>query len=533
MVANGLARVRGAWLVTLAVLLGAGTWTLLISVLPQLRFVEPLPRFRLAIEAAGVLLAFLTAALAYVQFSLTGSRRWMLIAVAFGLLALNRLTFGMLVGPRVMGPETDVYLWTAARLLVGGVLLAAALGDPEPRRVEPPLRVFLPVLISGIGALVVVESLVYLLRDDLPDLFTSGSDIAMDLLTGRVPSLTGTALLLAVVGTALYLLAAGALLVGRRGREIAHVWLAPALVLAGVSHIHYALVPTVLSSSYVSTGDVLRMGFSATLLVGLISEVRRVYVLERARRAEAEAALHAERIRTHQLEELDRAKAELFGIVTHELLHPVAALRGFAVTLQRHWRDLDDDRRAEMLDRLDTASVRLRDLAEHASTAVHMDTDVFALATREEDAAELIREAADVTDALGGRLKIEVRPGVHGLVLSADRARIMQVFNNLLSNAGKYSAPATVIEVRAEVNDGEVVFSVIDEGPGIPADQQRRLFQRFSRVATLGTDAVPGSGLGLYICRRIVEAHGGRIWVESEPGRGSAFRFTLPVVAGR
>jgi signal transduction histidine kinase len=113
-------------------------------------------------------------------------------------------------------------------------------------------------------------------------------------------------------------------------------------------------------------------------------------------------------------------------------------------------------------------------------------------------------------------------------VLSADRARIMQVFRNLLSNAEKYSEPRTAIELRAEVSNGEVVFSVIDQGPGIPVEEHPRLFQRFSRLATIGREAVRGSGLGLYISRRIVEAHGGRIWVESESGRGSVFRFSLP-----
>jgi signal transduction histidine kinase len=371
------------------------------------------------------------------------------------------------------------------------------------------------------------------IREFLPPLFTSGSPMSPDQLTGAVGGLTSTALFLAVAGTALYLLAAAALLARRRGPEVVPTWLAPALVVAAFSHIHYALVPTVLTTSYVSTGDLLRLAFSATLLLGLIWEVRRVYLLERARGAEAEAAYRAERIRTRELEELDRAKAELYGILTHELLHPVAALRGFAVTLHRYWRDLDDDRRIEMLDRMETASLRLRDLAEHASRALHMATDVFTLAVREEDPAELIREAAEVTDALGDRLKVEVQSGVHGLVLSADRARIMQVFHNLLSNAKKYSEPATTIELRAEISNREVVFSVIDEGPGIPREEHPRLFKRFSRLATPGSEAVRGSGLGLYISRRIVEAHGGRIWVESEPGEGSAFRFALPLVAGR
>ena len=514
-------------MITLAVLVAVGAWTLLIAAVPELRFVASLPTFRLSIETAGALLAFLTAALAYLRFSLTGSRRWMLIAVAFGLLALNQVAFGLVVAPDVTGATTDVYLWTAARLLIGGLFVAAALSGAGPTPPARPLRLFVRVAVPAVVGLVALDSLLYALRASLPPLFATGPPTSSGQVAG-VGSLTGMGLLLALGGTVVYLVAGGALITRTRGPEVIPSWLPPALVVAAFSHIHYALAPTVFTS-YISTGDILRLGFYATLLVGLLWEVRRVYLLERARAADAEAAYRVEAARTRELEELDRAKAELFAILTHDLLHPVAALRGFAVTLQRHWGHLDEARRAEMLERMAAESGRLRDLAEHASSALHMETETFALSARKEDPVDLVREAARSTDELGGRLKVEVLLGPQNGAVMADRARVMQIFQNLLSNANKYSEPGTPVELRVEDGDGEVVFSVIDEGPGIPSEDQPRLFQRFSRLTRGGREDVHGSGLGLYISRRIAEAHGGRIWIDSEPGGGSAFRFTLPL----
>jgi signal transduction histidine kinase len=110
----------------------------------------------------------------------------------------------------------------------------------------------------------------------------------------------------------------------------------------------------------------------------------------------------------------------------------------------------------------------------------------------------------------------------------ADPARIQQVLSNLLSNVEKYAPGVDPVELSVEAVGSDVMFSLVDRGPGIGPDQHATIFQRFSRVRPPGMNHVPGSGLGLYISREIVKAHGGRIWVESEPGAGAAFRFTLP-----
>ena len=115
-------------------------------------------------------------------------------------------------------------------------------------------------------------------------------------------------------------------------------------------------------------------------------------------------------------------------------------------------------------------------------------------------------------------------------IIKADALRLGQVLNNLVSNAIKYSPAGGTVTLRArERGRSQVLLEVVDEGLGIPADQLGRLFQKFERVRGPDHMKIPGTGLGLYICKRIVEGHRGRIWVESQPGEGSTFAVMLPV----
>ncbi|MGH2567606.1 MAG: sensor histidine kinase, partial [Bacteroidota bacterium] len=119
---------------------------------------------------------------------------------------------------------------------------------------------------------------------------------------------------------------------------------------------------------------------------------------------------------------------------------------------------------------------------------------------------------------------------INASFVRGDQVNLRQVLQNLISNAVKYSPGGGMVsahvDLRKEAPD-EVVFSVSDQGIGIPQDQMGRLFQKFSRVETGRAKEIRGTGLGLWICAEIIKAHGGRIWVESEPGRGSTFRFTV------
>jgi len=156
------------------------------------------------------------------------------------------------------------------------------------------------------------------------------------------------------------------------------------------------------------------------------------------------------------------------------------------------------------------------------------DTDGPALSMEPERVEDLVDEAADATNRMDGRLRVDMPNGVGDVAVQADRVRVLQVFRNLLGNAAAYAAGGTPIELEVRADgDEEVRFTVRDQGVGIDPEHHEVLFRPFSRVPGPATDAVRGSGLGLYISRQIVEAHAGRIGFESEPGVGSEFWFTL------
>ncbi|HWO71595.1 MAG TPA: ATP-binding protein [Actinomycetota bacterium] len=519
-----------------AVLLAAAAaWTLLILASPRFSFSFRWPRARLPIETAGLVVAGLAAALAYLRYTLDGARASLLVAVAFLALAANRLVFGVVLGPSSLGSQDAVYAWTAGRLAAGILLLAAALpGSQVPATRARPLLDLARTGGAALAALAGLHLALWLARDGLPALFSPEIDPA--LLTGPHPGLTGFAVGLGAVGTSLYLVAAAAHL-GSRHPEVAGTSsLAPALVLAAFSHLHYTLLPTVFSPR-ISTGDLLRVTFSALLLLGLARDVRRTYLAERERGRQLAAAFEAERERVRELEELDRSRAELFGIVTHELVHPVAAIRGWALTLARRWDELGEEGRREAIARLDAEAVRLRDLAEDAARLPAFEAGAFHLALRDEEVRALVEEAVASSPGLRERLAVEVEEEAAGARVRADRARLLQVFRNLFSNALRHAGPDPEVRLTVRAAPEEVVFTVADDGPGIPPGEAERLFRPFARgpkAGEAGTAAGgPGAGLGLYICRRIVEAHGGRIWAEDHRARGAAFSFALPRTEAR
>jgi signal transduction histidine kinase len=147
--------------------------------------------------------------------------------------------------------------------------------------------------------------------------------------------------------------------------------------------------------------------------------------------------------------------------------------------------------------------------------------------------ADMLAETVERHDRLAVSKDIQVvlSPVPEGTAL-ADRNRLRQVLDNLISNAVKYSPPGTTVHVDADLTDGQWVIRVIDEGPGIDPVEQARLFRYFERLSTAPTGGEKSTGLGLAIAREIVRAHGGEIGVESEPGAGAMFWFTLPVADG-
>ena len=228
-----------------------------------------------------------------------------------------------------------------------------------------------------------------------------------------------------------------------------------------------------------------------------------------------------------RLREFDRLKDEFIAIVSHELRTPLTSVYGAAMTLERH--ELDEQQRQELLEIISSEAARLSRLLDDILWVSRLDSGrARPFITR----VAPLPVTADVVDAtrthLPLGLSLELQHDDTPPEIAADPDKLRQVLVNLIENAVKYSTEGT-IEVRLDRQDGMVRFSVRDEGPGIPPNQQERIFEKFYRLDPNMTQGVGGTGLGLYICRELIDSMQGEIWVESEFGHGSTFTFELPV----
>ena len=232
------------------------------------------------------------------------------------------------------------------------------------------------------------------------------------------------------------------------------------------------------------------------------------------------------------MEELERLRAEFLGMVSHELRTPLAAIKGSAATLTEVASDLD---RAEMLQFfriIGEQADSMRDLIGDLLDVARIETGALPVSPGPVDVANLVDEARSAFQSGGGRsnLVIDLPPDLPRVMV--DRRRIVQVLNNLLSNAARHSNVLSPIRVTPVPDGVHIAFSVADDGVGVPAERLPHLFRKFSQLdgEERGRE-IAGSGLGLAICKGIVEAHGGRIRAESDgPGLGSRFTFTVPAV---
>ncbi|HEX6541505.1 MAG TPA: ATP-binding protein, partial [Ktedonobacterales bacterium] len=229
--------------------------------------------------------------------------------------------------------------------------------------------------------------------------------------------------------------------------------------------------------------------------------------------------------RTREAEEL---RTTFVSVVSHELQTPIAIIKGYASTLAREDARWETEALRERLHAIEEEADRLNHLVGNVLYASRIQAGGLTMERSELDLAEMTRSVVRRFHARSPERKISVRFPAETPLVYADRGRIEEVVLNLLDNAVKYSPRGRNIRVRGQVTEDEVIVSVTDAGQGIPIRERERIFQRFQQLDNSASRSAPGAGLGLYICRAIVEAHGGRIWVQSELGVGSTFFFSLP-----
>ena len=251
--------------------------------------------------------------------------------------------------------------------------------------------------------------------------------------------------------------------------------------------------------------------------------------IEQARLAalcEHVGAAIAERLTRDELTQSIRARDEVLGIVAHDLRNPLNVITTASSMLHQR---LPDQRARRSVERILRAAQRAEHLIDDLLDVSAIESGHFAVEKRQFDATTAILAAIEMQQGLAASSSVilasDLAPGLPPI--QADGERVLEVLENLVGNAIKFTPAGGTIIIGARAQAGELVLWVKDTGPGIPADQIPHLFDRFWQAAKGDRR---GAGLGLTICRAIVDAHGGRIWVESQPGAGSTVFFSLPAL---
>lgn len=228
--------------------------------------------------------------------------------------------------------------------------------------------------------------------------------------------------------------------------------------------------------------------------------------------------------------EIERMKTEFTSNVSHELRTPLQSIMGFTKLILRGKVPVPEPH-GEFLSIIDKQSEHLSTLINSLLDVSRIESGQFSIQKKPMSLKDMVHDVAQELSSLAQEKGIVIVEAISKTLpqVEADEKRLKQVMVNLLSNAVKFSNDGGEITVKAKVNDHALLVQVTDRGIGIPAEAIPHLFERFYQVDGSATRISAGTGLGLYICGQIVEAHGGRIWAESKPGEGSTFSFTVPL----
>ena len=270
----------------------------------------------------------------------------------------------------------------------------------------------------------------------------------------------------------------------------------------------------------------LLVGDVRTRLDGALrTAIERATQLDETRRREA-----LEKERAERLQEIDQVRTDFIAMVTHELQTPLASIKTQAETLLTQQHRLDQETRAALVDGIHRSAASLADLVQDFAAVNRIESDQFTYYFEPIDLTEFVGSVVDHFGADPRRhpMRVRLEPG---LAVMGDRRRLQQALLNLLNNAVKYSPRGgNIAVITAPDREGHAKLSVHDEGIGIREEDRSKLFSKFGRLFDKRAMNIGGSGLGLFITKEIVMAHGGQVAVESEWGKGSTFSLILPLI---
>jgi signal transduction histidine kinase len=401
------------------------------------------------------------------------------------------------------------------RIAIVGVVMWIYLGSLGIQRGLGPAAIVILAL-SGVYGIV---SLLMLAGDQLPSWRARVVTLTLDTLlitmwvqaTGGPRSEFWTLYLIVVVAAAL------------RFRLIETLGIALGLTVLHLSVVYADEGGLVRSQLIYRPTLMIATGFA----VGVLAYQRAIHRRERrALELIVESRVHElgeERAEVERLRRVDLKRSEFVAIAAHEFRTPLAAVIGVLSTLKTHGDELEDDVRVELIDGAQAQAERLSRLVEDLLTASRIEDGVLRLHPEVVKPRSLVAEAERASGAVG-RVQVELHR-VDPIVCDSDA--IVRVLTNLIDNARKYSPEDSPIVISVTQDDEAVRFSVRDSGPGVPTEDRESVFERFRRLDGHGK---PGAGLGLYISRGLVEAHGGRVTIGDAPEGGAEFAFTVPRV---
>ncbi len=231
-----------------------------------------------------------------------------------------------------------------------------------------------------------------------------------------------------------------------------------------------------------------------------------------------------------ELVKLNDLKNQLLGMAAHDLRNPIGAILNLSSFLLEEAGKTLSPEHLQFLNLIHSSSSFMLSLLDDLLDIAKIEAGKLDLVMQPTDLIDLIKRNVALNQILAGKKNIRIQ--MHHFeslpLVPMDAMKIEQVLNNLLSNAMKFSAPQTIITVNVLHSGDHVTVSVADQGPGIPEEDLSKLFQPFSKTSVRSTGGEKSTGLGLAIVRKIVLGHLGRIWVQSERGKGSTFNFSLP-----